>query len=214
MKEYRKIEGFRIAMGTVAVLSAVYAGFRFLTWPASFQHIICMIAMAMCAIYAFAVYGEKQNGLFGFAAITFAVRYVPYYIRWIPLFFEDIAVLILLADILVGVIFIIIALQYFKKSISKILPIVAIALEILSTIIQSISGFTVDIYTVFNLLYYVPFLLFILFCPSTHKRFKINQKLMTGNVDEQLTYLKNELAYCRITQQEYDYRRKALLDEL
>jgi hypothetical protein len=39
------------------------------------------------------------------------------------------------------------------------------------------------------------------------------QELVDGNINERLLDLKNEFESGKITQQEYDYRRKALLDE-
>jgi uncharacterized membrane protein len=97
------------------------------------------------------------------------------------------------------------------------LPIVAIALEIVSIIVQ-LTSYWVEfeiVFEILGLLYFAPFLLFILFCPPTHKRIKISN--VNPHLQEQeleMLYLKNEFESGGITQQEYDHKRKALLDKL
>jgi uncharacterized membrane protein len=244
MRAYRRIESFRIAMGVIAILAAVYSGFGILTLLMEidsseygfFVYFVTSItAMIMCAVYAFAVYGKKQSALFGLAAIIFAVGQVVYHIWRFAVSFDELyyaasrhitgSIICLIAEILISVIFIVIALQHFGKlkSISRKLPLViAVALELLSIIIQFIYGGYIGIGIIFNLIYFVPYLLFIIFCPPIHRRVKINtadahlqeQELMIGDINERLLHLKNEFENGKITQQEYDYKRKGLLDEL
>jgi uncharacterized membrane protein len=66
-----------------------------------------------------------------------------------------------------------------------------------------------------NLLPLVPFLLFILFCPPTHKRVRISRANRHLRDEELgLLYLKNKFESGEFTQQEYEHKRKALLDKL
>ncbi|MCL2079176.1 MAG: hypothetical protein FWH17_04940 [Oscillospiraceae bacterium] len=244
-KKYKKAETFRIATGIVSIAAAivmvcllflsssfsVYLLFLSVIFSELFHYpffhypsgtvfilllyqIAMLTAMIICAIYAFAVYGKKHSYLWGVAISIFAIGHILFAL------FALLSSSLISTSAIIGVIFLIMALQYFKKTNtpSKVLPIIASVLAIAQNIFGTIpvGGF------LFQWLSFIPFLLFALFCPVTHKRIKRNavnshlqqREMILGDLTSQLQYLKGEFDSGKISQQEYEYKRKSLVDKL
>jgi len=193
-KAYRKIEGFRIATGIIAILAAASAVRRLpnltlighasiFNYINGLHQIVKLTAMVIYTVFVFACYGKKQSSLLKISAAVLAgetilltVHFVLTDMRYLILGHSIAA---LTGNILLCMIFTIIASKYpnFKASI-KVFLLIAFAFIVFSNI--SSPGFldyfsiTAVISMIFGSLYIVPFLLFVLFCPPTHKRFESN----------------------------------------
>jgi len=235
MAAYKRIEHFRIVTGIIAIFAFLLLFLNFfhsLQFVSQIQFYIIflfcdisiILSMILYAVYAFTYYGIKQSNFFRIALLLFAVGNVLVGLRpflrlldpsmnFGPQLYDHNIYSIL--SLLIGVIYFVIALRHFNKPMStaKILSIFALIPIGLSFILLR------------NLLVIVnnaPFILFILYCPQDHKRVKIDisnsqlqeQKMIMGDINSQLLYLKSEFESGKITQQEYDYKRKSLVDRL
>ncbi|MDR0220638.1 MAG: hypothetical protein LBI54_04430 [Lachnospiraceae bacterium] len=258
-KTYKQIESFRKATGITAVLAAIIslsiAVLSVLQYNLTEQGIIWgiisqfagIIAMILVALYAFAIYGKRQSRLFAVSAIilmgqgVLSIRSTIDIIRLdsvYNVYFSEIRNYVsLVSDIIIVLIFLLIALKHFEKlNINiKALPIIAI----IAVLLQSFSIFFIDddFYNEFKVslfialfvsslftevLHIVPFALFIIFCPPNHKRMQTSfptsplqeQEASMQDINSQLLYLKTQFENGKISQQEYDYKRKSLVDKL
>ena len=189
-------------------------------------------SMVLFAVYVFTRYGRdtEQKPLLGISAVVLAACFGMFsFIAFLSVAaygFRSILFVVILPDLLLAGIFVFIALKFFNKIRCDIhvLPIIAIALSLFSTtlFLPLIWGFSfygeMLLDTLFSLLYLAPFLLIILFCPIT----KINslsanllqQERNAGDLSAQLMFLKNKFDSGSISQREYDYTRKTLIDRL
>jgi hypothetical protein len=237
----------------IRFLTDTIGSFSFsLLWLVNYLHIIAtIIAMIIIVIYIFVYYGKKWSPLFGVSAIILTVKSV--YMLIITAIFtiqlyhqgryysenygymDTSASLLkyeyiqLILVIIIGLMFLLIALKCFGKLKANIkaVPIIALIAILFSHIfphfILDSDSYRTNIFSVIaDLLHIVPFILFILFCPSLHKRPKKvmatsplqEQEAIMQDINSQLLYLKTQFENCKISQQEYDYKRKSLVDKL
>ena len=139
-----------------------------------------MIAMILCAFYAFVYYDRKQSHLFGISAIIIALWYfftlmmsVVFRMRFSS--FTTSYILDTLANTLIIINFVVISLKCFNKIKFniKIMPVITIVITVSTTILLSIidNYFSAAIFidVVYDASFIVPFLIFILFCPIDNK---------------------------------------------
>jgi len=181
-KAYKRIERFRIAAGIIATLIAVFNtiscgliisqyyfqyGLHMVTLPVSYL-LAAIAAMVVFAIYVFVYYGKKSSFLLGVSAALMAGCGVLF-IYW-SVVYKLSSLPSLIFSIFIIAIYVVIALKYTCSKVNininiKALPTkVVIVLALFSRIIMGLGW--VDML--------IPFLLFTLFCPPTHKRVKIN----------------------------------------
>ena len=229
---------YRKATGVVAIIAAVLCIFDSLTigpwWGMGYigifnylSRLSIFVAMSICAVHVFVL--QSQNMLFGVATAIFTGSQALEFICGILIvhMLGGYFIIQLLVTALITVIFLIITIQYFsrKKTVSKALPIIALVLSGTPIILNFLYyGYFYFLLTnIITSIYLIPFLLFLLGCPLHYKRIsgKIEsthlqeQKMIVGDfLTSQLLYLKNDFDNGRITQQEYDYQRKSLIDEL
>ena len=189
-------KGVGIAAGIVAIISALYNAFRIYNSiimvfiPQIIYQLFAIAAMVMCAIYAFAVYGKKQSTLLGISAIAIVAGAVSgainelliiiRYSSFSSLLDIGIGVILIHLDILFCVLFIMVAIGFFKHNANsriKVLIIIVAAVSAFQSTFSiiyyviSMSRYNdnmleyilIDIiHSFFGLLYLVPFLLFAL----------------------------------------------------
>lgn len=200
---------------------------------AALSSILKAAAMLMCAVFVFVFFGKKKTPIWGVAIIMMSVSVtvdlisvilnMMYHYRDFDLLFA----IFIFPDVLRSVTFLLLALRYFEKiKINiKIFPMVALVTCFLQVLIPFLifQNIYIDVFSqIFNCLPAVVFLLFFFFCPATHKRVNVNvsnshlqeQEMIIGDLSTQLLYLKNEFESGKITQQDYDYKRKSLVDKL
>jgi len=232
-----KIEGFSIAAGVVAALTALYRTFHLwqhirllnefnlpVHMTAFISPVATIAAMIVFAVYVFVFYGRQQSPLMGISAAIVAGWhfYFIYIFISVPHTNSSIHILNMIRVILTSAIFVVIALKYLTNKVNfniKVLPVVALAMATIMPVMSSvILGFRLSV-TNFLLTssHFVPFVLFILFCPQTYQKVsqKVNKSvIVTGDLNSQLLYFKTEFESGRISQQEYDLKRKNLMDKL
>jgi len=224
--------------------SGFIQGFGFFMTPFLFvttilAQITLIASMMLFAVYLFALYGKKQSKLLVIAVLIFAgnkiisaflnigiLIYLPEYmgITLPPRLIVDF-LSTAIAGILICVLFIVIAISLLKNKprISKLMPLIALGIAIIPLLLRLFSPpVSVNLENILDFIYYIPFILFNFGCSQNHKRVALNtsnsrlleQDMIIGDLNAQLQYLKNEYDNGRITQQEYDYKRKGLVDKL
>lgn len=196
-------------------------------------------AMILVAIFVFAYYGKKKTSLWGVSAflmvasqammVLLSIKSVSGYSESIiPLF----TVSSIITPLLSCIIFLLIAFAWFKqKKINvKVLSIILILLSLLTGVVpRIIIPISEGTFNVINLLgqlfaslYIVPYLLFLPFCSKSHKRVSEDsanshiqeQEVLIGDLNFQLTSLKRDFENGKITKQEFEFRKRSLIDKL
>jgi hypothetical protein len=206
-------------------------------------HVVTIIAMIVLALYIFMYHGKKWSPLLGLSALLIAAQKILFSIGdiyWIKIFpdmadaYYDYSIeikefyIFLIADILIALVFLLIALTYFEKLkvgqiVIKVLPIIAMVVFFIPKLILV---FGEAIYFVADISYIIVYILFAFLCSPPNKRIKaIAQKphlpqqemITTGmstDLNSQLLFLKNEYENGSITEQEYEQKKKSLIDKL
>lgn len=199
--------------------------------------LLVLVAMILVAIFVFAYYGKKKTSLWGVSALLMAASQVMLILLSIidlPItseYSESVRSLFVLSNIIIPlllfVVFLVITFAWFKeiKINVRVLSIILIFLSLLSGVIPRIFipilQDTFNFYNIFaylfaSLLYIVPYLLFLPFCSKAHKRVSADQEqdVLIGDLDFQLTSLKRDFEDGKMTKQEFDFRRRSLIDKL
>ena len=196
--------------------------------------IVTVLSMVLCAVYVFAFYGKKKSPLLGISVMLLAALHALTCISLVSTMnflypdFRSYFLFLIVTGILNAIIFVLMAIKFFsmKPGVSiNIFPVVAIIIAMTSSIVPMVILEIVS-FSIFTLisrwLYIVPFLLIALLSPTAKAELIDNaspyrmqeQEVVNGDINAQLHYLKKEFDSGRISIQEYDYRRKILIDML
>jgi len=203
LKTYKRAELCRIVSGCLAVCAILYAIFNM-----EFNNTITL--MILFLVYVFLIYGGKNSKLLGVPLLLLLpILMIFDYLSFLR--FND-------ALNIPIVMFTLVVISILRNRLNRLIKFLAVLVCIFMII-----------YTFISLpLYYFPelilsslsFTLFILFCPLDHKRMKKEdryaqiQKAIVKDLNSQLQDLKSEFENGRLTQEEYEYRRKSLIDKL
>ncbi|MCL2638915.1 MAG: SHOCT domain-containing protein [Oscillospiraceae bacterium] len=223
---------YKISTVIIALSALIYAwGFSRGYGSALIKFIflfLLTIVMALCSTNIFKY--NKQGILLGIATIIFSgmqfllsVTHISsYYLGGNTIFY----LYPFIPRTIIGVIFIVMAVKYFKKSrkTSMVLPLVAIFINILFASLFYWGFGYVLTFRIFEILYIIPFLLVNLSFADKHKTPKSvivelplqaqKQEPVIDDLSIQLLNLKNEFESGAITQEEYDSKRKKLIGKL
>ena len=186
-----KAKEFSIAAGIAALLVAAYRIFQLFELINLFNEsgldlpitvligpIAIIVAMILCAAYALVFYDKKQSPVLGISAAVLAGLHIYICINnalsVINGFGTNLTVLNMIRNMLISVIFIAISLKYLTNIVKiniNALPIIAIAIAVISTIAASVVGnFPLTMRNVLmGSLHFVPYIMLALFCPQTRE---------------------------------------------
>ena len=211
IKTYKKVERFRkfsywysvviFAMLMISTLNLIGS------WLGGDSEFILFTFMIITSFTFFLTYIHRIYGygkkplLLGIALSLWAVTMLTGIIGIIRSGVHAISIVIIIS----GVCYAFIAISVFRNKIKLLDKILAIIACFSPTVLLSL-----------------PFTLFILFCPLDHKRIKKGdkhtqiqeQELMMNDLNSQLQHLKIEFENGKMTQEEYEYKRKSLVDKL
>lgn len=240
----KKIEGFKIATGIsalAAIIIILIPEIPFLYYYISYytlHPLAIIVSLALMAIYAFAFYGKKGNNLLIIATSIFALAFLlniilliidisPHISELFDLkYFKSFIAIIsyFLINLASFIIFSVISVLLIRsKKLPKIINLLPLIILIISIIVEITFivalGKYFYMWSFLDLIKFVPFAIFLMFCPLDYKRAgapsELQQQIQKADsINSQLIYLKNQYESGIISKDEYDYRRKSLLDQL
>ena len=222
LKSIERAEFFRIISWILAIHSIIFETI----FASDFVVFIYQLPLILFLIYIFIYKGKSKNSLLGISLLLHAAL-ILFDRLWAVMFIGLDGLLRL--NTIIGMLYVLIAISVFKIKIDFFAKIsIVIAYLLIIYIAYLDYSYNINYISwglrifILGLLRPLPLFLFIFFCPLYKKginKYNLNsqiqeQELIMNDINSQLQDLKSEFDNGMLTQQEYENRRKSLIDKL